>query len=186
MPLEALLAAAYAMFLAGVAACLELAARHSHRRSERMRVAGFRYDPKLDLWTCPNEQKLLRAEADYARHVVVYRAQAHICNQCSMKSRCTDSSDGRAIERARDSWLGSELRRFHRGISLALLLLAVVILTAEFVRDQERVSRMLVAGIAVVLIGAGVRLWRSFIGESHGRDTAPAATSQPSLHARSN
>ena len=64
---EILLSAAYALFLLVVAICLELAARHSHRRSEHMRVAGFRYDPRADLWTCPNNQKLFRAHADYER-----------------------------------------------------------------------------------------------------------------------
>ena len=92
--IEVLLAICYGLFLIAVAGALELAARYSHHRSTRMQVAGFRYDPKLDLWTCPNDQKLLRAEADYGRNVVIYRAAAHACNTCAMKSRCTDSNWG--------------------------------------------------------------------------------------------
>ncbi|HXP87096.1 MAG TPA: hypothetical protein VN841_20365 [Bryobacteraceae bacterium] len=162
---EVLLAVAYAVFLAAVTAGLELAARHSHHRSERMRVAGFRYDPKLDLWTCPNDQKLLRAEMDFGRRVVVYRAQAHACNVCAMKSRCTDSDEGRTIEHAGDSWLRSELRHFHRGMSLALLLLAVVILAAEFVRHPGRSERLVLAGMAAAMLAIGIRLLAAFIDQ---------------------
>jgi hypothetical protein len=155
---EVVLAAGYAVFLVLLAVCLELAARHTHRRSEQMRVAGFRYDSQLDLWTCPNNQKLLRAEADFARGVVVYRAQAHACNTCAIKSRCTDSNDGRTIEHKPDSWLESELRRFHRGISLALMLLAAVILVAELFRHQGQRDRALLAALATAILTAGVRL----------------------------
>lgn len=154
---EVLLAVGYSIFLIAAAAALELAARYSHHRSARMRVAGFRYDSKLDLWTCPNDQKLLRAEADYGRNIVVYRAAAHACNSCAMKSRCTDSDRGRAIEHAPDSWLESELRRFHRGMSLVLFALAALILVAEFFRYSGRVDRTMLSGMATIVLFAGGR-----------------------------
>jgi hypothetical protein len=160
--IEVILAATYAVFLIAVAGCLELAARHSHRRSERMRVAGFRYDPNQDLWTCPNNQKLLRSEANYESKVVIYRASAHTCNNCAMKTRCTDSDKGRSIEHAADSWLQSEMRRFHRGISLALFGLATVILVAELFRYQDRFERVLLAAMASTILATGVRLFSAF------------------------
>jgi hypothetical protein len=36
-----------------------------------------------------------------------------------------------------DSWVESELRRFHRGVSLALVFLATVILISEIFRHSE-------------------------------------------------
>jgi hypothetical protein len=155
---EILLSSAYALFLLVFAVCLELAARHSHRRSEHMRVAGFRYDPREDLWTCPNNQKLFRADADYQRRVVYYRAAAHACNTCPIKSRCTDSDEGRLIEHRPDSWLDSELRRFHRGISLALVVLSAVLLTAEFVRYAGAGNRMLTGALLAFVALYGIRL----------------------------
>src|SRR6516164_8554388 len=131
---EILIVVGYSFFLLLAAACLEGVARHSHRRSERLHVAGFRYDASADLWTCPNNEKLLRAEADYARGTIFYRAAAHACNSCAMKTRCTDSSEGRVIEHRPHSWLDSELRRFHRGVSLLLTALAGVVLFAELWR----------------------------------------------------
>ena len=155
---EAMLAAGYAIFLIAVAGCLEAAARHSHRRCERMPLAGFRYDSKLDFWTCPQEQKLVRAETDYARRVVVYRAPRHACNACAIKSRCTDSNDGRAIERAPDSWLQSELRRFHRAISLTLFSLAAVIVIFGIVIARGGLERISLAGVLAATVIGGVRL----------------------------
>jgi len=155
---EVLLAICYAVFLMAIAGALELAARYSHHRSTQIQLAGFRYDPKLDLWTCPNDQKLLRAAADYQRNVVVYRAAAHACNTCAMKTRCTDSDRGRMIERTLDSWLKSELRRFHRGMSLTLFALAGVILMVEFFRYHDRVDRTLLSAIEVITVATGVRL----------------------------
>jgi len=155
---EILAASAYSIFLLIVAACLEAAARHSHRRSERMRVAGFRYDAQSDLWTCPNNEKLLRAEVDYQSRVVFYRAAAHACNRCPIKERCTDSMDGRVIEHRPDSWLDSELRRFHRGISVALVALSSVILTAELIRYPAQMDRVVTGSLLLFVLVYGFRL----------------------------
>src|SRR5215467_10515415 len=146
---EILVVVGYSLFLLLAAACLEGVARHSHRRSERLQAAGFRYDASADLWTCPNNEKLLRAEAD--RGTIFYRAAAHACNSCAMKARCTDSSEGRVIEHRPHSWLDSELRRFHRSISLLLAALAAVVLFAELWRYSGEKDR-LVAGGALLLV----------------------------------
>ena len=57
---EVFLAAGYAVFLVVVALGLDLVARHSHRRSERYRTAGFIYHPTHDAWICPQDQLLVR------------------------------------------------------------------------------------------------------------------------------
>jgi len=155
---EILLATAYSIFLLIVAVCLEAAARHSHRRSEGMRRAGFRYDAQSDLWMCPNNEKLLRAEVNYQSRVVFYRAAAHACNRCPIKDRCTDSTEGRVIEYRPDSWLDSELRRFHRGISVALAVLSSVILTAELIRYPADSDRALTGSVLLFVLIYGLRL----------------------------
>jgi hypothetical protein len=134
---EVILAASYAIFLLGVAFILECLARHSHKRSERYRNAGFVYFQKMDLWECPANQQLLRTETDHKRHMVHYRAPAAACNACSLKNSCTDSNEGRIVKSHLDSWVESELRRFHRGISIALVFLATVILISELFRHSE-------------------------------------------------
>ena len=131
---EVLLADGYALFLVGVAAILEFVARHSHHRSERYRNAGFAYKPALDVWQCPTGHHLEREKTDFDRRITQYRAPAHKCNACAFKKYCTDSEEGRLLESRPDGWLQSELRRFHRSISLALWLLAFLILIVEMAR----------------------------------------------------
>jgi hypothetical protein len=164
---EVLLAVGYATFLVGVAFALELLARHSHKRSEVYRNAGFVYRQKLDLWECPMRRQLLRAETDYQRRIVHYRAPAEACNACSLKNNCTDSNDGRRLEARLDSWLESELRRFHRGISLALLLLATVILLAEAVRHTEPRELTLVGCLLVPVGIVETKLFSSFLARQN-------------------
>ena len=60
---EVLLGAGYAIFLALVAAALELLARHLHQRTQRVHTVGFSYHADLDVWRCPNSKQLYRAEA---------------------------------------------------------------------------------------------------------------------------
>ncbi|MGH7989466.1 MAG: hypothetical protein ACREDS_04625, partial [Limisphaerales bacterium] len=58
--IEVLLAGGYSLLLAGVAAILEIVARHSHRRSEHFRNSGFTYKKKMDVWECPTGHHLTR------------------------------------------------------------------------------------------------------------------------------
>jgi hypothetical protein len=160
---EVVLAASYAIFLVGVAFVLELLARHSHNRSERYRNFGFVYFHEMDLWECPAGRQLLRIETDYQRRIVHYRAPAEACNACSLKNNCTDSNDGRLLKSHLDSWVESELRRFHRGISLVLLLLATSILVAAAVRHGAP-RDLLIVGCLLLPIGlAGTKLLASFL-----------------------
>src|SRR6516162_935266 len=151
MHIEVVLAAAYALLLVGVAAVLEYLARHSHRRSEHYRNSGFTYKRKLDVWECPTGHHLTRVQTDFERKIARYRAPAHKCNVCHCKKDCTDSHDGRELESRLDSWVQSELRRFHRGISLVLLLLASLILAAEIFR-YHAVADWILLGLLLLSI----------------------------------
>lgn len=160
---EVVLAASYAVFLIAAAFVLELLARHSHKRSERYRNSGFIYFQQLDFWECPAGQQLLRTETDYQRRIVHYRAPAGACNACSLKNNCTDSEEGRLLVSRLDSWLESELRKFHRGISLTLLLLATVMLLAETVRHAEPRELLIVGGLLIPVGLAETKLLASFV-----------------------
>ncbi|MGH7993015.1 MAG: hypothetical protein ACREDQ_05830 [Limisphaerales bacterium] len=160
--IEVMLAAGYALLLVGVAGVLEYLARHSHRRSEHYRNSGFVYKRKLDAWECPTGHHLTRVETDFERKVARYRAPAHKCNVCHCKKDCTDSDHGRELESRLDAWVQSELRRFHRGISLALFLLATIILAAEMMRHHDW-REWILLGILLIPIGfTGSKLSVSF------------------------
>jgi len=165
---EVYLALGYAAFLMAAAGLLDLMARHSHARSERYRTAGFDYDHGLDAWTCPEGQYLHRVGIDHQRRLAHYRARADVCNACPAKAECTDSDSGREIARALDPWPHSEAGRFHRGIALAMVGLAALILVLAAVRHHEPDELgLLVPATAAVAVIIG-RASAAFRGTTSG------------------
>jgi len=160
--IEVVLAGGYALLLVVVAVILEMVARHSHHRSGHYRNSGFVYKRKLDVWQCPTGHHLTREQTDFERKIALYRAPAHKCNACHCKKDCTDSNDGRVLESRLDAWLQSELRRFHRGISLALLLLAAFILAAEMLEYRALHEWVLLGVLLAPIVFAGSKLSVSF------------------------
>lgn len=160
---ELILALGYAAFLMAVAALLELMARHVHRRSQRTSTAGFTYKRGLDYWECPDGRALHREETGAGPNVVRYRAEAHNCNTCAFKFRCTDSNSGRVIEHRVNSWLDSGLYRFHRGISLVLFVLAALIVVAELVRSHGLREELTLTFFVICGGTIGLRLVRSLL-----------------------
>jgi len=177
--IEVLLAGVYAVFLLVVALSLELVARHTHHRSMQMRTAGFRYHRHHDVWECPAGQQLKPIATDYARRVVRYRASAQICNACSIKHLCTESEEGREIEHNPDSWLESEIARFHRGISLALLFLAGLLLVVEIIRHQRPMELLILSGLLVPIALLGSQLLSAFLTPGRAVVGKDKETSRP-------
>ena len=159
---EILLFSGYAALLLVVAGLLEVLSAHTHRRSLRYRTAGFEYDRDLDHWKCPEGQHLWPHEVDHVRRLVRYRAKAHICNACPRKQACTDSSSGREVIRPLDPWPHSEAGRFHRGLSLVLVALSLVILVVAAARNHEPAEASLLAGLVVVTLIIGRWLGNDF------------------------
>jgi hypothetical protein len=172
---EALLAAGYAAFLLIAAGLLEWLSVLTHKRSLRYRTAGFKYDEQHDHWRCPEGQHLWPHEFDHERRLMRYRAKAHICNGCPRKQDCTDSHDGREIVRAVDPWPHSEAGRFHRGLSLVLVALAVLVLVVGGARNHRLLEAALLGGLLVVALLAGRWLMRDFRAHPAGFPAAAAS-----------
>jgi hypothetical protein len=174
---EVLLAAGYAVSLVFGAFGLEWLSEHTHRRSLRYRSAGFTYHEHLDAWECPERQHLWPHEVDQERRLVRYRAKAHVCNGCARKPDCTDSDRGREIVRPLDPWPHSEAGRFHRGISLVLIVIAALIVLVEGMRHHEPAEVLTLLAVLGLALTAAGRLIRDFVshpanfpspGPSHG------------------
>jgi hypothetical protein len=175
---EVVLFAGYACGLLLIACALDLLARHSHARSDRYRTAGFRYHPQHDAWVCPEDQMLWPTLYDEKARLMRYRAKPSVCNACPVKHSCTSSPHGREITRETEPWPHSEAARFHRGLVLVLIGLAVVLLMLMLVRHHGPADVAVVAGPLVV---AGVLAHRF---TDHFRRTPsgfPAATSSTGL-----
>jgi len=131
---EYILMLGYAISLAFIALLLEWVARHAHRRSLEATTLGFTYHPDRDVWRCPQDQHLFPVLSDSTRGAAIYRAPAAACNACRSKAACTDSNHGREIERREVNGLEYGMKRFHRAMSLTLVVLASLILVIEFCR----------------------------------------------------
>lgn len=156
---ESLLAAGYGLFLAAIAIGLDVLARHSHRRSELYRTAGFTYLGHVDAWECPEGERLHRIESDLHQRLVRYRARPEVCNACPRKSACTDSDSGREVTRALDPWPHSEVGRFHRGIAVAIVAFGVLVICAG-VALHHGAGDLIVLGSALAICG-GVAVYLS-------------------------
>jgi hypothetical protein len=158
--IEALLAAAYASALVIAALILEWLSAHTHRRSLRYRTAGFEYRADHDVWVCPEGEHLWPHEFDTQRRLVRYRARAHVCNGCPVKERCTDSDQGREIARPLDPWPHSEAGRFHRGVALTLVVLAMLVLIVGMARNRAPAELAALGGLLALTCGAARLLLR--------------------------
>jgi len=150
--IESLLAAGYGLFLVGVALGLDVLARHSQRRSELYRTAGFRYLPHADAWECPEGERLHRIESDLHQRLARYQARAEVCNACPRKSVCTDSDSGREVTRTLDPWPHSEAGRFHRGIAVAIVAFGLLVMCAG-VALHHAAGDLVVLGAAIAICG---------------------------------
>jgi hypothetical protein len=158
--LEPLLAISYAVLLMLIAAALEWLARHSHQRADQYYTGGFRFHRDRDTWECPVGIALIRAEIDQQQNVVRYRAPAHTCNYCQIKSRCTHSDRGREIAIPIDPWVKSASLCLQRGISCVLLLLASFITAIELFRHGHGVERWILGLLLIALLLRVTRLFK--------------------------
>lgn len=156
MSAEAILLAAYAAALALGAFGLEWLSSHSHKRALRFRTSGFVYQDEHDLWVCPEDEYLWPHEFDAEKRVMRYRAKPHVCNQCTRKNQCTDSDRGREIIRPVDPWPHSEAGRFHRVISVVMVLLAMCLVVVGLVRNHTTLD-IAVLGVLFVCFGFALR-----------------------------
>ncbi len=73
----------------------------------------FSYDADADQYHCPNGATLPRRKAKYTERVIVYRAEAEICNACPLKAKCTESDQGRMVTRHFDEAYLEVVRSYH-------------------------------------------------------------------------
>lgn len=156
MSAEVLLATGYAAMLLVGAFVLERLSVHTNDRSKAMRTGGFEYDEHHDYWVCQQGEQLWPAEFDREKRLVRYRAKSSACRVCEIKDLCTDSDRGREITRAIDPWPHSEAGRFHRGIAVMIVALALFVLVVVMVRNHGPLD------LAVLLPAGAVALWANW------------------------
>lgn len=181
-PLEFFLMLGYAISLALIALLLEIVARYAHRRSLNISTIGFTYHANRDIWQCPQDQHLFPVFADHAKGRVIYRAPASACNVCRSKPACTDSDSGRTIERKVSSGLEYGMERFHRAMSITLIILACLIVGVEYFRVGGLYPRSVLATVFALQGAIAARLVWELLSQVSPRSTAVQASSSGVSH----
>lgn len=69
---------------------------------------------EIDVYRRPQGATLRRRKANYTtRHIVLYRADAAVCNACLVQASCTTSDHGRQIARSFDAAYLERMRGYH-------------------------------------------------------------------------
>jgi hypothetical protein len=73
----------------------------------------FAYDAAHDAYRCPAGHALARERIKHTEGVIVYRAEAAICNACPLKAECTESRRGRILHRSLYAEYLDKVRGYH-------------------------------------------------------------------------
>jgi hypothetical protein len=79
-----------------------LGERDGGLRSTPWRAGDFVYDAEKDLYTCPRGEPLRREGYDRRGGYVRYAVRTSACEECPLKSKCTNSPKGRWVSRGLD------------------------------------------------------------------------------------
>src|SRR5690554_6227507 len=106
-------AAGYGLALLLIASALDRLPNGSPTSFQLQRSRGFVYHKSHDAWLCPEDEWLFPQSFDPDNRVMRYRGNPLVCNSCPVKDNCTESDDGREVQRLVDTWPASESARFH-------------------------------------------------------------------------
>ncbi len=95
---------------AGVRAYLALP--EQGKRTSLFTIEDFVYDAEKDLYTCPQGETLRRQGHDRRGGYVRYAVRTTACEECPLKSKCTNSPKGRWISRSLDEEYQERVRAY--------------------------------------------------------------------------
>jgi hypothetical protein len=155
-----LLVSAYAALLLVVAWAFDHLGRKSSQRSAEWRTGNFVYHEDQDAWRCHEDQWLWPASFDPDKRVIRYQGQHAICGRCPAKEECSPTPGPRELTRQLDPWPHSEAGRFHRGISLAVAVVAIFLSTSMLLGAEVAADYVVLAATIFVAVVATVPLAR--------------------------
>lgn len=164
--LEVVFVCAYSAVLLVVAVIFDRLGQRSAVKSAAWRTGNFLYHDDADAWKCHEDQWLWPASFDPDKRVIRYVGQHEICGRCPAKTECSPSPGPRELTRQVDPWPHSEAGRFHRGVSVAIIAVALmmVAVTLLFSAGTPADLILLLAALALVLavgIPLARHLWKT-------------------------
>jgi hypothetical protein len=74
---------------------------------------AFAYEADQDRYCCPEQHPLELKRIKATGVVIVYRADAAVCNACQVKDKCTTSDRGRIVHRSLYAEYLENVRGYH-------------------------------------------------------------------------
>jgi hypothetical protein len=157
LDLALVLLVAYVLALWAGGWILERVAQAHFHRAQRYAHHGFAYDAELDRYECPQGELLTLHTFDDRNKLAIYKAPAASCNECMLKTFCTPHHEGRQVYRSLVEFHETDVGRFHRGLSLVILAIALAFSVGGLLAWWNKPGEWLLViatGVSLVL------LWR--------------------------
>jgi hypothetical protein len=135
---------------------------------------GFAYDAEFDRYECPQGEWLTLQTFDDRNKLAIYKAPASSCNAC-MKKFCTPHDDGRHVYRSLAEFHETDVGRFHRGLSLIILGVALAFSAGGLLAWWNQPGEWLLViatGISLVLLWLDLRETPEKAAEGIAKDSA--------------
>jgi transposase len=154
-----------------------------HRSSFYGRDA-FTYEADQNQYRCPEGHPLVHERVKATEGVIVYRAEAAICNTCPLKTQCTTSDRGRIVHRSLFADYLEKVRGYHATEAYKKAIRKrQVWVEPLFAEAKEwhglrrlRLRGLLNANIQGLLIAAGQNVKRFLATSGWGRRNAPCGS----------
>jgi hypothetical protein len=172
---------AYLFVLWGAGWALEFLARAHFHRAQRYAHHGFAYDVALDRYECPQGELLTMQTFDDRNKLAIYKAPASSCNACMLKTFCTPHNEGRHVYRALVDFHETDVGRFHRGLSLIILGVALAFSMGGMLAWWNKSGEWLLViatGISLTLLWLDLRDSPENLGTGADRAAGDETTAQ--------
>lgn len=118
----------------------DLRSRQRHVRAEGIfGPEGFRYDPRMDVFICPNNEELKRRKYYKKRGHYEYVARKGACAACVLRAQCTRSAQGRTLKRnPQQEFLDQARRQAHSRAAQASRKRRAHVMEGSFAQSTNR------------------------------------------------
>ena len=145
------------------------------------RQRDFTYDPEQDLYRCPQGTLLRYRGNNYVSQVRIYQAPTITCQACPIRSQCTDSREGRKLNRPFDEAYRERVREYQRTPAYAKAMRKRAVWVEPLFGEakqwhglrQFRLRGLEQVTIEALLVAAGQTLKRWLVARGWGRRHGP-------------
>ena len=142
---------------------------------------AFTYEPATDRYRCPQGEELHFRGNNYVSQVRIYQASTATCQACPLRSRCTDSREGRKVNRPFDEAYRERVREDHGTPAYAKAMRKRAVWVEPLFGEakqwhslrQFRLRGLENVNLEALLVAAGQNLKRWLVARGWGRRHGP-------------